>query len=123
MKQLIDLLEQPVRAGRRPPDKTVWHCSIRNHATDRTLTDQQWQHIAVEIMAAVGLAPHHDPHAVRWVAVRPATGHRPTPAPTVAGRTPTPAALPHSPGSATVRAAQLTRNQPPLDLHPIAAYR
>jgi hypothetical protein len=57
MKQLIDLLEQPVRAGRRPPDKTVWHCSVRNHATDRTLSDQQRQHIAGEIMAAVGLAP------------------------------------------------------------------
>jgi hypothetical protein len=75
MKQLINLLEQPVHAGRRPPDKTVWHCSIRNHPTDRTLTDQQWQHIAGEIMAAVGLAPHHDPHAVRWIAVRHAHDH------------------------------------------------
>jgi hypothetical protein len=70
LKQLINLLEQPVRAGRRPPDKTAWHCSVRNHATDRILTDQQWQHIAGEIMAAVGLALHGDTDAVRWVAVR-----------------------------------------------------
>jgi hypothetical protein len=48
----------------------VWHCSVRNHETDRVLSDQQWQHIAGEIMAAVGLAPHGDPDAVRWVAVR-----------------------------------------------------
>jgi hypothetical protein len=59
-----------VRAGRRPPEKTVWHCSVRNHETDRVLSDQQWRHIAGEIMAAVGLAPHGDPDAVRWVAVR-----------------------------------------------------
>jgi hypothetical protein len=75
LKQLINLLEQPIRAGRRPPDKPVWHCSIRNHPTDRTLTDQQWQHIAGEIMAAVDLAPHHDPHAIRWIAVRHAHDH------------------------------------------------
>jgi hypothetical protein len=70
LKQLIDLLEQPVRAGRRPPAKWVWHCSVRNHHSDRVLSDQQWGHIAGEIMAAVGLAPHDDPDAVRWVAMR-----------------------------------------------------
>lgn len=65
LKQLIDLLEQPVRAGRRPPAKTVWHCSVRNHPTDRILSDQRWQHIAGEIMAGVGLASHGDRGAVR----------------------------------------------------------
>ncbi len=53
----------------------MWHASIRNHATDRTLTDQQWAHIAAEMVAAVDLAPHGDPHAVRWVAIRHADDH------------------------------------------------
>jgi hypothetical protein len=70
LKQLIDLLEQPVRAGRRPPAKWVWHCSVRNHHSDRVLSDQLWGHIAGDIMAAVGLTPHDDPHAVRWIAMR-----------------------------------------------------
>jgi hypothetical protein len=70
LKQLIDLLEQPVRAGRRPPAKWVWHCSVRNHHSDRVLSDQQWGHVAGEITAAVGLAPHDDPDAVRWIAMR-----------------------------------------------------
>jgi hypothetical protein len=64
-----------VRAGRNPPELPVWHASIRNHPADRTLTDAQWAHIAGEIVAAVGLAPHGDPNAVRWVAVRHAADH------------------------------------------------
>lgn len=43
LRRLTDLLEQPVRAAIRPPQKTVWHCSIRNHPTDRILSDQQWR--------------------------------------------------------------------------------
>jgi MobA/VirD2-like, nuclease domain len=70
VRRLAELLEQHVAAGWNPPAKTVWHCSIRNHPTDRTLSDAQWAHIAGEVMAAVGLAPHGDPDAVRWVAVR-----------------------------------------------------
>lgn len=49
--------------------------SIRNHATDRTLTDAQWAHIAAEMVAAVGIAPHGEPDAVRWVAIRHADDH------------------------------------------------
>lgn len=75
LRRLTDLLEQPVRAAIRPPQKTVWHCSIRNHPTDRTLSDQQWAHIAGELMAAVGLAPHGDHRAVRWLAIRHADDH------------------------------------------------
>jgi hypothetical protein len=70
VRGLTQLLEQPVRAGFRPPGKPVWHCSIRNHPTDRILSDAQWAHIAGEVIAAVGLAPHGDVDAVRWVAVR-----------------------------------------------------
>ncbi|WP_239160182.1 relaxase/mobilization nuclease domain-containing protein [Virgisporangium ochraceum] len=53
----------------------MWHTSIRNHITDRPLTDEQWAHIAAEIMNAVGLAPHGDPNAVRWAAIRHAEDH------------------------------------------------
>jgi hypothetical protein len=68
--RLVELLEQPVRAARHAPAQTVWHTSLRNHAQDRILSDQQWGHIAAELMAGVGIAPHGDTNAVRWVAVR-----------------------------------------------------
>lgn len=70
VRRVAELLEQPVRSGLNPPTKTVWHCSIRNHSTDRILSDGQWAHIAGEVMAAVGLTPNGDAAAVRWVAVR-----------------------------------------------------
>jgi hypothetical protein len=69
-RRLVELLEQPVRAARHAPAQTVWHTSLRNHAHDRNLSDEQWGHIAGELMAGVGLAPHGDTNAVRWVAVR-----------------------------------------------------
>ncbi|MFK3984515.1 relaxase/mobilization nuclease domain-containing protein [Micromonospora sp. NPDC050397] len=75
IRNLARLLEQPVRAGRNPPQKFVWHASVRNHITDRVLNDSQWAHIAAEMVAAVGIAPHDDPDAVRWVAVRHADDH------------------------------------------------
>jgi len=75
VRRLADLLNQPVRAGLEPPALTVWHTSIRLHPTDRELPDQQWGHIAGEVMHAVGLAPHSDTRAVRWVAVRHAPDH------------------------------------------------
>ncbi|GAA4736007.1 relaxase/mobilization nuclease domain-containing protein [Phytohabitans rumicis] len=75
VRRLAELLEQPVSVGRKPPAKPVWHCSIRTHPTDRLLSDEQWAHIAAEVMAAVGLAPHGDARAVRWVAVRHAADH------------------------------------------------
>ncbi|WP_233513982.1 relaxase/mobilization nuclease domain-containing protein [Micromonospora craterilacus] len=75
IRGLARLLEQPVRAGRNPPQKFVWHASVRNHITDRVLSDGQWAHIAAEIVAAVGIAPHGDSDAVRWVAVRHADDH------------------------------------------------
>ncbi|MBX7266495.1 relaxase [Micromonospora sp. Llam7] len=75
VRRLADLLNQPVLAAMRKPNKPVWHCSIRTHPSDRVLSDQQWAHIAGEVMAAVGLAPHGDQQAVRWVAVRHAEDH------------------------------------------------
>jgi hypothetical protein len=74
-RHLTDLLEIPVRAGRNAPHKTVWHCSVRAHASDRLLSDEQWGHIAAEVVARVGLARPGDLQAVRWVAVRHADDH------------------------------------------------
>ena len=75
LQRLTNLLEQPIRAGRNPPALPVWHCSVHNHPDDPTLSDQQWEHIATEITAAVGLAPHDDDDAVRWIAIRHADNH------------------------------------------------
>jgi hypothetical protein len=69
-RRLVALLEQPVRAGRNPPRKVVWHTSLRNHHSDRILSDQQWGHIASEMMAGLALARHGDSRAVRWLAIR-----------------------------------------------------
>ncbi len=74
-RKLIDLLEQPVRRGFRRPDEPVWHCSIRTHPTDRWLSDPQWAHFAGEVLAKVGLAPHGDARAVRWIAMRHGPDH------------------------------------------------
>jgi hypothetical protein len=75
VRALTELLEQPVIAARNPPRKTVWHCSIRNHPTDRVLSDELWGRIGAQVIAAVGLAPHGDGQAVRWVAVRHNADH------------------------------------------------
>ena len=70
VRQLTRLLRQPLHAARNAPALTVWHCSIRNAPEDPILSDEQWAEIAAEVMHAVKLAPHGDPDAVRWVAVR-----------------------------------------------------
>jgi hypothetical protein len=75
VRALTRLLEQPVRAGRNPPAQPVWHCSVRNHASDRILTDSEWADVAREMVASAGLAPYGDTRAVRWVAVRHADDH------------------------------------------------
>jgi hypothetical protein len=72
---LAELLEQPAHICGNLPHLPVWHCSIHNHPDDPILTDQHWEHIATEIADAVGLAPHGDLAAVRWIAVRHADHH------------------------------------------------
>lgn len=70
------LLDALVDALRRPrPAEHVWHASIRNAPTDRTLTDTQWAAVAAEMVAVAGIAPHDDEHGCRWVAVRHAPDH------------------------------------------------
>ncbi|MFJ9113581.1 mobilization protein [Streptomyces sp. NPDC102283] len=70
------LLDAPVDALRGPkPAEHVWHASVRNAPTDRTLTDEEWARVAAEMVAVAGIAPHDDEHACRWVAVRHAPDH------------------------------------------------
>jgi hypothetical protein len=73
--RLRRLLEQPVAAGWSAPAQPVWHCSVHNHPDDPVLPDAWWAQAAVEMMAAVGLAPSGDVDAVRWVAVRRGDRH------------------------------------------------
>ncbi len=75
MRRLTELLEQPAQICWKLPALPIWHCSVHNHPDDPILTDQQWEHIAVELAAAVGLAPHSDLSAVRWIGIRHGDGH------------------------------------------------
>ena len=75
VRRLTELLEQPARICWNLPALPVWHCSIHNHPDDPILTDLQWERIATEIAAAVGLAPHGDLSAVRWIGIRHGDGH------------------------------------------------
>jgi hypothetical protein len=75
VRALANLLAQPLHATRTPPQRTVWHCSIRNAPEDRLLTDPEWAEIARQVMDATGLAPIGDARAVRWVAVRHSPNH------------------------------------------------
>jgi hypothetical protein len=49
----------------------VWHCPVRLHPDDPTLTDDQWQAIAERLMRATGIAQA----GCRWIAVRHADDH------------------------------------------------
>jgi hypothetical protein len=75
VRRLTELLDIPVRAGRNPPRKPVWHCSVRAHPNDPIMTDQQWSEVARQVVARVGLAPDGDEKAVRWIAMRHAADH------------------------------------------------
>ncbi|MBQ1111176.1 mobilization protein [Streptomyces sp. 404i] len=76
LSDLALLLDAPVDALRGPcPAEHVWHASVRNAPTDRTLTDTEWATVAAEMVAVAGVAPHGDEHGCRWVAVRHAPDH------------------------------------------------
>ncbi len=67
--------EPPVAEGARAPRGPVWHCSLRNHAEDRVLTDEEWATVVAEVMHRTGIAPYGDTGACRWVAIRHAADH------------------------------------------------
>ncbi len=72
---LVELLEQPVRAADRAPQKWVYHLVLRNEPGDRRLSDEEWAQVATSAMDAAGIAPYGDPAGCRWVAVRHAEDH------------------------------------------------
>ena len=49
----------------------VWHCAVRLHPDDPVLSDEQWEHIAEQLMRATGI----DQTGCRWIAVRHAADH------------------------------------------------
>ena len=76
-RPLVALLEEPVRAARRAPDKPVWHCSMRLAPEDRNreFSDATWGHMAAEMLAEVGVATAVDDPGLRWVVVRHGDDH------------------------------------------------
>jgi hypothetical protein len=75
--KLTGLLKQPHAAvGDRGYARPVWHCAMRAAPEDRMLSDDEWAHIAHEVMHRTGLAPYEqDDEAVRWIAVRHGADH------------------------------------------------
>src|SRR3954447_16897414 len=43
VRHLAHLLEQPLAAAVRAPDRPVWHCAVRTAPADRPLTDAEWR--------------------------------------------------------------------------------
>jgi hypothetical protein len=76
-RHLDGLLQQPHDAlGNRGLDRPVWHCSVRAAPGDRMLSDDEWAHVACDVMHRTGLAPYgQEDEAVRWVAVRHDADH------------------------------------------------
>ncbi|MCZ7424285.1 relaxase [Micromonospora sp. WMMA1949] len=76
-RTLTALLEQPVRAGYRPPNKFVWHTSMRLAPEDRhrTISDSTWAGMAVQMLTEVGIATTATDPGLRWIAMRHADDH------------------------------------------------
>lgn len=74
-RRLTDVLNQPVTLLKKPPDKTVWHCSLRAAPDDPRLTDGQWGDIVRQVVTRTGLDPTDEDDGCRWVAVRHADDH------------------------------------------------
>lgn len=51
--------------------RPVWHCSLRAAPGDKMLSDDDWAHIAGDVMHRTGLSPYgQEDDGVRWIAVR-----------------------------------------------------
>ena len=76
-RRLNGLLQQTLAAlGAGAPSRPVWHCVARAAPGDRMLSDDEWAHVAGEIMHRTGLAPYgQEDDAVRWVAIRHGDDH------------------------------------------------
>ncbi|MFV2103982.1 relaxase [Micromonospora sp. LOL_024] len=77
LRALAALLEQPVRAGYRPPTKFVWHASMRLAPEDRhrSISDTTWANMAVQMLTEVGVATTATDPGLRWIAMRHADDH------------------------------------------------
>ncbi|MEU8284167.1 relaxase [Micromonospora sp. NPDC048905] len=77
LRVLTALLEQPVRAGHRPPTKFVWHASMRLAPEDRhrSISDTTWANMAVQMLTEVGVATTAADPGLRWIAMRHADDH------------------------------------------------
>jgi len=53
----------------------VWHCSLRNHAGDRVLSDAEWAEVVEEVLDRTGISSRGDLGGCRWVAVRHDVDH------------------------------------------------
>jgi hypothetical protein len=71
----IALHEPAPGANGKVPPGPVWQCSLRNDASDRTLSDDEWRDIARDLLHRTGIAPRGDTGACRWVMVRHAGDH------------------------------------------------
>ncbi|MFF3750557.1 hypothetical protein ACFYYH_08875 [Streptomyces sp. NPDC002018] len=68
---LARALDAPVeRLGTRAPGHPVWVCSVRADPRHPDLTDTQWAKVAHRMVITTGIAPHGDPDACRWIALR-----------------------------------------------------
>ena len=76
-RTLTALLEEPVKAGFRPPDKAVWHSSMRLAPEDRyrTVSDATWKNMVELMLTEAGVATAADGAGLRWVAMRHADDH------------------------------------------------
>lgn len=69
-------IRAPAAVGGGPVERgVVWHCSLRNHASDRVLSDQEWAQVVTDLMDRTGIARRGDLGGARWVAVRHAEDH------------------------------------------------
>src|SRR5918911_4868871 len=71
----IALHEPAPGANGKVPPGPVWQCSLRNDASDRILSDDEWRGIARDLLHRTGIAPRDDSGACRWVMVRHADDH------------------------------------------------
>jgi len=76
-RRLNGLLTQPHAAlGKWGFARPVWHCIASAAPADRMLSDDEWAHVACEIMHRTGLSPYgQEDDAVRWIAIRHADDH------------------------------------------------
>ena len=70
VEHLVRALEMPLGFADRPVRDPVWHCTLRNAAGDRALSDAEWGQVAADVMHRTGLAAAGEDGGCPWIAVR-----------------------------------------------------